>query len=323
MTQSQQQILQKWLARVNSARETFAYKIFKWLLLLFIAIAALRLLDAVDLQESLSELTLSSVLAAISVLLLARALYSLRWLTILRAFGIRSVSFFYLLRILLLAEFMSIVMPSYLGGDGVRWLKLEMQTEEPTRIATSILLDRIIGLATLLLIALMFSPPIAGLIDISLTTWMVMIGIGTLVIAIIVLAVWLNQRARALTQSLLYRFQIQPAQLLLAVVLSLLGHWVFSHAYFFLFRDYVMLDYSLVISITLVALVTRTIPISVLGVEASDGSLIALMGFVGIASEITLSVLVVIVGSRYLFAFIGLLAEVLLDGRKIFTTTHQ
>jgi hypothetical protein len=90
-----------------------------------------------------------------------------------------------------------------------------------------------------------------------------------------------------------------------------------------LFRYLTPVDYPSIVAIVLLALLGNSIPITLFGIEMSDGVLIVLAQFIGIDPAITLVVLAMIVGSRYVLSLSGLGWEMLADGREIFTAFNR
>ena len=310
------------LRKVQIFRHSRIYKLFKWGFLAIVAFLAWVLFDFESIRNNLNLLSIGTILISLFFLLSARILYCVRWYTLLHGLGVETFSPIYLLRVLLLAEFVGIVMPSYLGGDGVRWLKLEKHTDKPGVVATSILIDRVTGLVTLMMAALFVLEPLNNVINLDVSLWSIVIVSGIIILLVILILLYFWPRGRILLKSVAVRFSIKPGYIITAFILSIIGHFAFAQAYYVLFAHLIPVNYWLVMSITLIALATRSIPISFLGIEASDGSLIALGGLIGIQAETILVVLVIVVGSRYFFALIGLLTEILVDGRYFFQPTN-
>lgn len=304
------------IKKLNLWRSTKSYTGIKWLFLFCVAILALRLFDLEEVYQNVLQLSLQSIIIALILLALARLTYNMRLYLLLSGLNLRNIPFLLLLRTNLLAEFISIVMPSYLGGDGIRWIKLEKYVEQPGTMATAILLDRIIGLGTLVLTMVLVSWNIASMLEFSIsfsTLVIIIICIGFLITGIFIARItfvqeWINKRVISKG--------MKPINIFGAILLSIIGHLIFAIAYYVLLNDLISVAFLPVISITIVAFTTRIIPISLLGIEATDGSFIALANLAGINDETAIVVVITIIATRYIFALLGILLEVLVSGHN-------
>lgn len=300
----------------------YSLKLLKWVVLLVIGYFALRLLDMPEMRESLNALPLVTIPMFLALMLLSRILYALRWKLMASSVGIEQPSPLYMLRVGLLSEFVSIVLPSYLGGDGLRVLKLRPYSEDKGAILLSILADRVVGVLTLAALTAVFLPFVAGFAGISLPVPapFASVGIGAALLGASALLYVLIKRTHVWTRiERLKALSLQERPLLIGVVLSLLGHLTFATAYTVLFRYLTPVDYPSIVTIVLLALLGNSIPITLFGIEMSDGVLIVLAQAIGIPPQITLVVLALVVGSRYVFSLGGLGWEMLADGREFFS----
>lgn len=92
---------------------------------------------------------LAGTLAAILLLLLAQLLSAARWRSVLRR---PDMPLEYLFRLYLVGQFFGLFLPTSVGGDAVRALSLARTTGQPTTALASVLLDRLLGLAALMLL---------------------------------------------------------------------------------------------------------------------------------------------------------------------------
>jgi uncharacterized membrane protein YbhN (UPF0104 family) len=291
--------------------------LLKWACLLGLFYWVITTIDITEIRDGISNIPFQTVLLFLALMLLARIVYSTRWQRIFRSIGLPALPVLYLLRLNLLSEFVSIVLPSYLGGDGARLLKLAEHTEKKRDAFIAILLDRVVGLTTLILLTLIFSPFLTSLIAFNIPPWLWLLGsAGSL------LAAWLFFRLlKPLRWPVFAQLQLVRAnlpRLAEAFVLSLVGHMIFAGGYYLLFREMVSIDPGPIIAITLLSSLTRSVPISVLGIEVSDGSLLALSQLLKLRPVVGLAVVAISIIARYLFALSGLLIELLADGRHLF-----
>ncbi len=253
-------------------------------------------------------------------------MYALRWYTLISRLDIGSVNKSYVFRIMLLGEFVSLILPSYLGGDGVRLLKLKERSDATGRIALSIILDRILGLLSLAGLSALCFPILIDLFKITVPS--VVWALLVVIIGVVILLLWRLTRPgspRKLPQWLeqLRSVSLQRRVWLVGIALSSAGHLLFVTGYYVLFSQLASVNYLSIVAISLSSLLTRSLPISILGVEVSDGALIAFVSTIGITPDTALVALSVIIGSRYVFALLGLVTEFLLDGTRFLRTVRK
>lgn len=115
--------------------------------LLLIALFLQRVdLDAI--KNAIGRYSLSWLLAATAVMVLSWAVAAARW----RIFA-PSVPFARLLRLTLIGQFYSIVLPGQLAGEFAKAYRLAKGHDEAEKLAASVVVDRIIGMIALLLLA--------------------------------------------------------------------------------------------------------------------------------------------------------------------------
>lgn len=293
--------------------------VLKWLSLGFIAVAVISLGEVQDIGQNLLAFSAGSLLLFIGTGIVSRIFYTLRWGQINQGMGMQNLRFPYLYRVGLLSEFVSIVLPSYLGGDGVRLLKMRERGETNRQGLFSILLDRIVGMVTLMLLTAVFIPFVLPLLQIDFTiSPLILIAAVILVLLVVAGGVILLRRGTIRLPAMLQGLQVTPLSLIVSGIHSLLGHLVYAAGYYVLFRELAPVEFAPLIAIVLLALLTRTIPLSVFGIDISDGSIIVLAGWLGVAAEASLSVVALLVISRYAFSAVGLLIELVADGRQVF-----
>lgn len=98
---------------------------------------------------------------AILYLAASNLLGCVQWMTLLRAQGLRP-SIGTVIGSYHVGLFMSNFLPGYYGGDAVRVLDIYRETGEGTRALAATFLDRVLGLVTLCLLALLVSPSFVG-----------------------------------------------------------------------------------------------------------------------------------------------------------------
>jgi len=293
-----------------------ALQILKWIALIVIGGIALTTIDFRAIISHMNGFQPSTLLIFIAFVGGARLLYTLRWRLISISSGTPLLTLWFWLRVNLLSEFVSIVLPSYLGGDGLRLLKLRPHTERSRDAALSVLIDRVIGVITLGLAALVCLPLLLPYLTLDLSVdvrWVALIVVLALVVMIAVgFVLW--RMFRLQLPALLRDLHFDRRKMGIAFAFSVAGHSLYAAGYVVLFVGLAPLAPLPLLAIILLALLTRTLPLSFLGIEVSDGSLVVLAGLLNIEPSLSLTVVALVLSSRYLFALIGFLWELAADG---------
>ena len=108
-----------------------------------------------DLKTTFLALSPAILLLALAIFMLANAIISLRWYTLLRAQHIE-ITFAAAIKIHFLGLFFNNIMISSVGGDMFRIWYIAQHTEKRLEAGLSVFVDRVIGLATLFLMAMGF-----------------------------------------------------------------------------------------------------------------------------------------------------------------------
>jgi hypothetical protein len=107
-------------------------------------------LDAQDLRRALAGWPY--LVAALALLLFSVFLQSIRWALLLRPHGIR-IPILRLYNLAMTGVFFSMIGPGGVGGDAVKAYLVARDREQRAAAATTVVLDRVVGLFTLLLFA--------------------------------------------------------------------------------------------------------------------------------------------------------------------------
>jgi hypothetical protein len=301
------------------------FPLLKWIFLALIAYAALRISEGEGLREKIANFPIEGIILFLALGLASRLLYSLRWQLINRSLGMGGQTLGYLFRINLLSEFVSIVLPSYLGGEGVRLLKLRQRGGATREILVSQVIDRILGVTALLLLTAVFLPFLLPYLpaEFTLPPALLPLAIGLLLVSGLTVGLWVRKRGSLPLPSALRGLHVELKPILIGLALSALGHFLYATGYFVLFRALSAVDYAPAMAVTLVALLTASVPLSVFGVDVSDGSLVVLAGLLAVEPGAALIVVALVVASRYFFSLCGLVLELIADGRQIFTRSAR
>jgi glycosyltransferase 2 family protein len=197
---------------------------------LAIAIAIVWVLIATD-RLSLTPVRqlFGSPMTCIALVLLQLAITLLgvvRWWLILRAIEGRARSLGSLLAYTWVGLFAGCVLPSAVATDFVRYRYLRAGEVVSTPLVTSILVDRICGITSLGLLALVFSPRMFAHVASGTRAWLIAAGITLLIVIALVLA---RSSATARTQlertrTALRSVLADKTTSLIAVALGFLAH---------------------------------------------------------------------------------------------------
>jgi len=108
-----------------------------------------------NLKQIFSQMNIWLFAAALGVFVISQIIIALRWWLLLRTQSI-FISFSAAVRLYLLGWFYNNVMPSSVGGDLIRLWYVTKHTDKKFEAALSVIVDRAIGLASTLIIAVFF-----------------------------------------------------------------------------------------------------------------------------------------------------------------------
>lgn len=156
-----------------------------------------------DVLEAAADARWRWVAAAAALVLLDRTLMAYRWLVLLRTSSAGPLPLRAVLRVFLVSTFVGTFLPASVGGDAVRSVALARHGVPMADAVASVLVDRVLGTVSLLLIAaasIWFAPP--GLPD-----WLAAVTLGLAIAgcAAVVLGLF-DATAERWTQGLIGRF---------------------------------------------------------------------------------------------------------------------
>lgn len=315
---------QGWLSGLSRIRKSRYLVIGKWLVLLGLLFLVMTMVSLKDVVAGLSRASYLTLVCFLGLMLVSRYLYSLRWSLICRnGLGLGPISSLFLLRVNLLGEFVGIALPSSLGGEAARLLKLSARTGNTPLSGASIVVDRLVGLVNLGLIVLVLLPRLWVFVawPLPFSPGTLLVGVACALAALGVSIFWLQRRYQCIQlPDAVKHLSFSGWSLISVMLLSLAGHLVFAIGHYLLFVEIQPFPFLIIISLVLTAQLARTIPISLLGIGLSEGSMVALASLVGVDPDAALAVVIISLGSRYLFAISGLLIELGYDGKAVLST---
>lgn len=303
----------------NKSRKTHLL-LAKWLMLLVTISLLWKLAIDNKFTSFAVDVSLPSFCLFLCLLLLAKSIYASRWYFICKYnLGLRHLSRIYLLRTNLLAEFTETAMLSSLSGEAVRVAKVASRTTKPTLSATSIILDRLVGLSSILILAIGLSPLLGQNLDLQTFANLNLITLALIFVTVFSCIFYiyfrLAQKKTLQISRVLSQSQLKLKIFCVSLILSLVGHLIFASSYYFLFREFHPISLQQVCAIIFIAQLSNIIPLSFFGISPSEASLVALSGLIGVTQASALVVVTTVVASKYLFAVSGFLIELFLDGK--------
>ncbi|HEC02863.1 MAG TPA: flippase-like domain-containing protein [Phycisphaerales bacterium] len=256
--------------------------------------------------RKLREINQLVLAAALAVFILSQIIIGLRWWILLRTQQI-FIPFWAAVRLYFLGWFYNIIMPGSVGGDLIRLWYVTKHTEKKFEAALSVLVDRVIGLISTLIIAAFFytvvlrtegrAIPFAA--RYGLLIWGLLCIILSITAAITILLLFGRGRAllRALFESVRTHgaklmkkltnaavlYGTHPLAVLEAFALTVFIQIAVITAFWFIGKDLgigVSIKYYYVF-FTLVWVI-GAIPVSVGGAVVVEGVLVVLFGLVGV-----------------------------------------
>ena len=305
--------IQNLKAICNSRFFTFV----KWSILSFFLYLFLHLAISRKILDQFIQISLPALICFLSLLLLSKIFYAYRWDFIgTKGLKLNYLSWHYLLRLNLLAEFSDIAMLSSLSGEVVRAIKVANRTAKPTLSATSIMVDRLIGLSSMVLFAVTLFPFLGFVLkkQFSLPNNLIILVISFVIIT--GYFCWLGWRQKIIRFPPSFsKLKLSFECLIISTLFSLVGHLFFATSYYFLFREFNLVSFPLILAIVFTAQLSNVIPLSFLGFAPSEASIVALSSLIGVTQGSALVVVTTVLASKYIFALCGFLIEFSLDGK--------
>ncbi len=126
--------------------------IWPYVVSLILLVVLFSRIDFKDTWEAVKNAELKYLVAALGVLLLTNAMILWRWIILMKALNLK-FNRFNSARWFFLGQFLSLVLPSSIGGDLFKGLGLAKETGNRTKVFASIVLDRLIGFVAIVMLA--------------------------------------------------------------------------------------------------------------------------------------------------------------------------
>lgn len=295
------------------------------IVLAVLLVLVFRFIDREQIVLAFRSVSLSSFVAFAAFMFSVRMIAAWRWLVVAREhFGLPRLTFGFLLRVELLADFAGIWLPSAIGGEAVRFWKIAERTGEKTRGPGSVVVDRFVGLVSLVLACAPFLVVLALQVpDLELPErfpvdlrWVVAVSAAALALGAVLARRYyevLKGLARKFLDSALRsRFMVVP------IVISLLGFVCMVFAHYLGFPELAERGWWVAGMIAVLPRLGRAVPLSIFGVTVVEGAMFGLGKLLEIRPEVILVVVALNLTVRYLGSLVGAVAELSLHGTRIF-----
>lgn len=276
----------------------------RWILALKITVSVLLialLLSQIDTQllaETLSDIAPGLALFSLIIIFLQVVPAVLRWSAVLEASG-ASLGFWQGCRLFFVGVFFNQTLPSAIGGDAVRIYFVYREGLSLRNAVNSVLLERIVSIAALVILVLAFYPFFSSELSETTRSWfqplliliaaLLSVGITGLLCLNVLFGRWRHWRlVRALSNLAedAHNLCSQRKLLLKSFWWALVANGTVSFAVYILALS-LDLDVSLVACQVLVPLANlmTMLPISIAGWGIREGTMVLLLGLIGVTSE--------------------------------------
>lgn len=288
-------------------------------------VLVLNYVDLTQTLETIASVKISYLLVSIFVLYLQTAMSSYKWKIIL-SIGDYALKFIYLFKTYLIGHFISLFLPSSIGGDIYRIAAIKRNISDFSASAAAVIFDRASGLYALLILAATGS---FALVNTQLTYWLVAIvlfaPVSVLVLAHSRVTNSLgNSGSRALNSigriiSSQRKFiSSKKAITIMAVSIIFQSTAILIN---YLYCQALSIDIPLTHLWAIIPLIylTDMIPFSINGIGIRDSAFVFFFALLGYAAEDALAVSITLISMRYFVGLTGggLLLKELLLGREV------
>ena len=319
-----QKITREKIAKWYSDHSKHIINGLKWFTLIIFLFFIARFIDLKQAKSAFSEIPISIFFLFIGMLCLSKIFYAARWKMINQSLLLDdSIPISYFFTTNLLAEFVTIALPTSIGGEVTRFLKINSRNQNTMMTTTGIFIDRLIGLTTMAIVSVIVLLLMGQNFTINIREflpqdYMIPFTLGTFLVGgLIAYGVirWFKNSA--------YPEKIKTAwnlikqnrlRLLTASIVSIVAHIIFSLSYIVIFQRLFPLPTISVIGVILTPQLARSIPISLFGVSGGEGLMVISQMMVGMPQSTALAITLISLIARYFFALCGFLFEISTDG---------
>jgi len=299
---------------------------FKWLSLIAFLFLVIRIIDLKEAKSALSEISISVFFLYIGILFLSKIFYAARWKMINQSLvENESIPVLFFFTTNLLAEFVTIALPSSIGGEVTRFLKVNRRNQDAVITTTGIFIDRVIGITTMAIDSAVVLLLMGQVLTINIREFLPQEHLIPFVLVTLMVGGSIVYFTIRWYKNSTYPKKIKTAwrlvkqnrhRLLTASVVSIIAHIIFSLSHVILFQRLFPLPVLSVIGVILTPQLGRSIPISLFGVSGGEGLMVISQMMVGMPQSTALVITFISLIARYFFALLGFLFEIFTDGLR-------
>ena len=308
--------------RVKKIKVKFLAKVTTSLTLIALV---LSYVDLSQTLETLAGIKFSYLIIPIFISFLQTATSSYKWKIILSIEGF-AVKFIYLFKTYLIGQFISLFLPTGIGGDIYRIAAIKRTVGDFSSGAATVIFDRVSGLYALLVLAVTGS---FALVSNEVTFWLIAIVLFAPVFVLIftksrvvsTLGSSRSQALKSLGRIIASQRKFILSKKVIAVVILSITFQSIAIFVNYLYCQALSIDISLTHLWAIIPLIylTDMIPFSINGIGIRDSAFVFFFVLLGYSAEEALALSITLISMRYLVCISGgglLLREFLL-GRKI------
>jgi hypothetical protein len=268
--------------------------------------------------EALSPVTLALY---VGLMLSTRAISALRWYVVAtRHVGLTGITAGFLVRTEMLAEFATLWLQTFVGGEAVRIWQVSQRTGQRGQAVASVVFDRVVGTIILVVVCAPFLLPLrgvlaraelpSGILPVVIVSALAVVALGLLGLrGFPALRALLGRARGALRGRALPWLPVLVG--ITAYPVTVLAHWI-------AFPELAALGWIVTATVSLVPRLGRAVPLSLFGVSAVEGSTLVIGAWLGIGAETLVVIVALNLLVKYVSGGLGALAELSVNGTRFF-----
>lgn len=283
-----------------------------------------RFVDPEQIRLAIESISIGELAAYVALMLSVRLATAVRWLLVARShLGLGNLSWPFLVRTELLAEFAQTGLQSFVGGEAVRVWKTSQRTQDPKVSALSVVVDRIVGLGALVVsagpLAVFLVVTVAGSETLTTRSFSREAQLAVALAAALLVGSLVLWRFAPKIRDLIRRAVsvLRPSRALaFALLVGVFNFFLIALAHWVGFSELRETGWWVCATIAIVPRLGRAVPLSLVGVSAVEGGAIVVGQLFGVAPELMLPVAAANLVTKYTASGLGLLIELAVDGRE-------
>ncbi|OGC04915.1 hypothetical protein A2276_03050 [candidate division WOR-1 bacterium RIFOXYA12_FULL_43_27] len=282
---------------------------------------AVTRVDFAALSKVLSQTNLALLAFSIALGLAATLIMVVRWEILLKIF-FKDISLRVLVPVYWIGLFFNLFLPSAVGGDAVKIYKLAKKHGKTVEFTTTVLMDRIIGLVSITLLAVISIFLFKGDFDLKIAEGIILwLSVFLIFFFLVVFSMRVGKRFKfilpllsflrieRIVRNFYFSFNLyrsHPRELIKAILVSLASNVITCYC-LYLVSVAVSANVSPIYFyvITPIIFIITVLPISISGLGLQDGAYIFFLGQIGVSPAVAFSISILSHFGRYLTGLIG------------------